>query len=315
MFSFVWNFIESRPKRLSRFFVLSLIILGSAAFSLPRLHEGWFVYSLVAYPILTFGMLELIRVLLRFLPTIRQNSLVLVKEKAERHQLDRWWSRPRRREHLLLCLTVASVLAGISLVFNANPAWSRYTDAIGVFYIGFLAGEIAYLLLLVPGGIFQLKNYQLQLNPILPAETINLQILAESSILLALAIGISLLALNLVVAMASYLFRHLLIGIIFVSALSWIAIIGLSVYPHFILFGLVQRAKRKTLTSLEAQIIEQYGDPLDGDKTRTSLEPTLKLYTQVLESKSFPVSSSALASIVTTMLLNLLPVLIGFFVK
>ena len=210
---------------------------------------------------------------------------------------------------------MASVLAGISLVFNANPAWSRYTDAIGVFYIGFLAGEIAYLLLLVPGGIFQLKNYQLQLNPILPAETINLQILAESSILLALAIGISLLALNLVVAMASYLFRHLLIGIIFVSALSWIAIIGLSVYPHFILFGLVQRAKRKTLTSLEAQIIEQYGDPLDGDKTRTSLEPTLKLYTQVLESKSFPVSSSALASIVTTMLLNLLPVLIGFFVK
>jgi hypothetical protein len=225
-----------------------------------------------------------------------------------------WWKTLNHREHLLWCFAVALFLASISLFFNANPSWSRYTDAIGIFYIGFFAGEISYLLLLVPSGILQLKKYQLRFNPIFPAQTVNLQILAESSFVLALGIGVSILALNFVVLMASYLFPHLLFGIIFVSGLSWIAIISLSVYPHLILFGLVQQEKRKTLELLEAQITEQYGNIVEKKET-TSIEQIMKLHTQVLESKSFPISNSALFGIVTTMFLNLLPVIMGFFIK
>ena len=315
MYSIVWKIIESKSNRLSRFLVLLLLILGSVFFSIPRLGEGWFIYSLVAYPILTLGLLELIKRLLRFLPKIRKTSLALVKDKNELQELDNWWKTLNQREHYLWCFAVALFLAIISLVFNANPSWSRYTDAIGIFYIGFIAGEIVYLLLLIPSGIFQLNKYQLRFNPIFPAQTVNLQILAESSLVLALGIGMSLLALNFVVAMASYLFPHLLFGIIFVSVLSWIAIIGLSVYPHLIIFGLVQQEKRKTLELLEAKILEQYGDIVEKKEVTSSLEQIMKLHTQVLESKSFPISNSAVLSIITTMLLNALPIIIGNFIK
>jgi hypothetical protein len=315
MYSIVWKFIESKSNRISRFMALLLVTFGSVFFSIPRLYEGWFIYSLVAYPILTLGFLELIKRLLRFLPRIRENSLALVKNKEEQKKLDDWWNTINQRKQLFWCVAVALFWAGISLVFNANPSWSRYTDAIGIFYIGFIAGEIAYLLLLVPSGIFQLKKYQLRFNPILPAQTINLQILAESSLVLALGIGISLLALNFVVAMASYLFHHLLFGIIFVSVLSWIAIISLSIYPQFILFGLVQQEKRKILEFLEARISEQYNDLVRKKEAASSIEQTVKLQIQVLESKSFPVSNSAIFSIITTMFLNALPVIMGFFIK
>ncbi len=314
MYSIVWQFIETKPNRTTRFLALLLLTLGSVLFEIPRLREGWFIYSLVAYPILTLGLLELIRRLLRVLPKIRENSLALVKGKNEQQELDNWWKTLSRREHLLWCFAVALFLGSISLVFNANPLWSRYTDAIGIFYIGFFAGEISYLLLLVPSGILQLKKYQLRFNPIFPAQTVNLQILAESCFVLALSIGISILALNSVVLMASYLFPHLLFGIIIVSGLSWVAIIGLSVYPHLILFDLVQQEKRKTLELLEAQIIEQYGNIVEK-REATPIEQIMKLHTQVLEGKSFPISNSALFSIVTTMILNLLPLIMGFFVK
>lgn len=314
MYSIVWQFIETKSNRATRFLALLLLIFGSVLFEIPRLHEGWFIYSLVAYPILTLGLLELTRRLLRFLPKIRENSLALVKGKNEQQELDNWWKTLSHREHLLWCFAVALFLGSISLVFNANPLWSRYTDAIEIFYIGFFAGEISYLLLLVPSGILQLKKYQLRFNPIFPAQTVNIQILAESSFVLALGTGISILALNFVVLLASYLFPHLLFGIVVVSGLSWVAIIGLSVYPHLILFGLVQQEKRKTLELLEAQIIEQYGNIVEK-KEATSIEQVMKLHTQVLESKSFPISNSALFSIVTAMFLNLLPVIVGFFIK
>ncbi len=314
MYSIVWQFIETKSNRTTRFLALLLLIFGSVLFEIPRLREGWFIYSLVAYPILTLGLLELTKRLLRFLPKIQENSLALVKGKNEQQELDNWWKTLSQREHLLWCFAVALFLGSISLVFNANPSWSRYTDSIGIFYIGFFAGEISYLLLLVPSGILQLKKYQLRFNPIFPAQTVNLQTLAESSFVLALGIGISILALNFVVLMASYLFPHLLFGIIFVSGLSWIAIIGLSVYPQLILYGLVQQEKRKTLELLEAQITEQYGNIVEK-KEATSIEQIIKLHMQVLESKSFPISNSALFSIVTTLFLNLLPVIMGFFIK
>lgn len=315
MHSIVWKFIESQSNRFSRFLVFLLLVLGSVLFSLPRLHEGWFVYTLIVYPILTLALLELTKRLLGFLPNIRENSLALVKNKDDQQELDTWWKTLNQREHLLWCFAIGLFLASLSLVFNANPSWSRYTDAVGIFYIGFIAGEIAYLLLLVPSGISQLKKYKIRFNPILPARTVNLHILAESSFVLALGIGISLLALNIVVATASYFFPHLLIGIIFISALSWIAIIGLSVYPHLTLFGLVQQEKRKTLELLENKISEQYDCIIGNKKTASSIDEIMKLHGQVLESKSFPVSNSAIFSLVTTMFLNVVPVIVGFFIK
>jgi hypothetical protein len=315
MYSIVWQSVESRTNRISRFLVLLVLILGGVFFSLPRFNEGWFVYSLVAYPILTVGLLALIKRLLNFLPKIRENCLALVKDKDDQRELDDWWNTLNQREHLFWCFAVALFFACASLVFNANPAWSRYTDAMGIFYIGFVAGEIAYLLLLVPSGILQLKKYQIQLNPVVPAQTVSLQILAESCFVLALSIGFSLFALNFVVVLASYLFPHLLFGIILVSGLSWVAIIGLSIYPHLILFNLVQQGKRKTLELLEARISEQYTAILEKNEAASSIEQLMKLHTQVVESKSFPISNSALFSIITTMILNVLPIVIGNFIK
>jgi hypothetical protein len=315
MHSILWNFIESRSNRFLRLFVWLLLILGGVLFSLPRLGEAWFVYALIAYPILTFGLLGLTKSLLRFLPKIRENTLAIVQDESDQQELYAWWESLGKKQHVLLSLLVAILLAGLSLVFNANPAWSRYTDALGISYIGFIAGEIVYLLLLVPSGIFQLKKYELRLNPVLPGQTVDLRILAESCFALAVGIGFSLLALNVVVAMASYLFHHLLFGIILISVLSWMAIIGLSVYPHLILFDLVQQEKRKTLEFLESQISEQYERLVNAKKMSSSLDELLKVHTQVLESKSFPISNSALFSIITTLVLNLLPVILGIFMK
>lgn len=314
MYSIFWGLIDSTSNRFSRILVFLMLVMGGVIFSLPRLN-AWFVYSLIVYPILTLALLAVIKRLLAFLPTIKESCIALVKDRIGRQKLDAWWMTLSHRKHWSLCLAIAVFLAGLSLLFNRNQAWTRYLEALGFLYIGFIVGEIVYLLLLVPDGISQLKNFQLVLNPILPVNTVNLQRLAKSTFNLALSLGVSLLALNLVVATASLIFPHLLLGIILISVISWISMIGLSVYPHLILHGIVQEQNQKILLFLEDKVQEQYEDFKGKSKVASVLNEIIKMQEQVLGSRTFPISNNSIYGMGATMVFNVLPVIIGIIIK
>lgn len=312
MYSIVWNFIDNNPFRLPKIFTYILLILGSVVFSLPRHKEVWFLYVLIVFPVIVIALLELMRRILPFLLRIKQNSQNLLEKQEDKNSLGAWWEDLNKREHLIWCIAIALFLASLSLAFNANNQWSRYTDAMGVFYVGFMVGEVGYLLLLVPTGISQLNRYPLKLNPVNPASTVYLQILAETTFSLAVGFGLSLLALNVIVGTASYLFPHLFFGVLLISLLAWGSVLSIAIYPHFILWGLSQKTKRKTLQMLEEKIFEQFEYIINDNKTTSSIEDSINLYNQIQSSNSFPISNSGLFGIATTLFLNILPVLIGY---
>jgi len=313
MYSSFWNLINSKTLASSPRISDVLVVLLSIVFSLPRYEETWFFYAALAYPLLVIGILGLTK---RFLPLVMrvQNiSLALVEKKTDQEQLNRWWNSIDQREHFLWSLVIALSLGGLSLAFNANPNWSRYTDALGIFYIGFMVGDVFYLLLLVQSGIHQLKELPLKLNPLDPANTVDLRKLAETTFSITISIGFSLLILNAVIAIASYLFRHLLPGVIVVSVLAWTTIIVLSIYPHLIFWQIVQAKKHETLRMLEEKIFNLYIEVKEKSVVSPNIEDILKLQDQIIKNKSFPISNSELFSILSTLFLNSVPLLLSYF--
>ena len=313
MDSFLLRFINLGSDRLVRSSTFMLLVMGSVVFSLPRIREAWFLYVVIVYPVLMIAALELTKRVLLFLDRIRDQSQNLLMNPEDKQAINHWWEAISEREHFIWSFAVALILASISLIFNQNTSWSRYTDAMGILYVGFPIGELAHFLILIPAGISQLKKYQPKLNPINPANTVDLQILAETTFSMALLVGISLLILNVLVATVSYLFPHLTLGVLFVSLLAWSSIICIAVYPHFILWGLAQQTKRKTLQELEKRILDQYGNFSDKRENFEALEETIKLYEQVQANKSFPISNTGIFSIAVTLFLNILPVIQRYF--
>lgn len=314
--SFVWRFIVSKPSGLPRCIVYWLLVLGSGIFSLPRIREGWFLWAVFALPLSMCSMLQLIKYVQRFLNRIHALGLDLLESTDDRRQLDGWWNNLDERTHLLWNIFFALVLAGVSLVFNVNPHWSRYTDALGFFYQGFVAGEVLYLLLLLPLWMYRLKGFPLRLNPFDPANTVGLSALAETSFGIAMVTGLSLLVINVALVVASYLFRHLIFGVAFVSISAWIAVIVLAGYPHLVLVRVVQETRQATLRTLEDKLIQQYRDIAEGrTPSSPSIENTLSLYQHLLESKTLPISNSVLFGVISTLLFNTVPVIVRHFVR
>ena len=313
MYSYFWNFINARKQGVNRGIAYGFLVVLSLVFSIPRYKEGWFYYAALAYPLLVVSILELTKRLLPMVAQVQVKSLALVGSKTDRERLNHWWNNLDKRSRFILCITVALVLALLSLAFNANPTWSRYSDALGIFYIGFMVGDILYLLLGVQAGIYQLKEFPLKLNPLDPANTVDLRKLAETTFAIAISIGFSLLILNSIIAMASYLFRHLLSGVIVVSVLAWVTIIILSIYPHLIFWQIVQSKKQETLRMLEDKLVNLYLDVKKKGVVSPNIEEMLKLQTQVMKNKSFPISGSELFSIMSTLFLNLLPLILRYF--
>lgn len=314
--SFVWRFIASRPLGLPSRIVYWLLVLGSGIFSLPRVREAWFLWAVFALPLSMFSMLQLTKFVQRFLNRAHTLGLALLESADDRMQLDGWWNGLDERTHLLWNVFFALVLAGVSLVFNANPRWTRYTDALGFFYQGFVAGEVLYLLLLLPLWMYRLRGFPLRLNPFDPANTVGLSALAETSFGIALITGLSLLVINVVIVAASYLFRHLIFGAALVSISAWIAVIVLAGYPHLVLVRVVQETKEETLRTLEDKLIQQYRDIAEGRMPSSpSIEDTLSLYRHLVESKTLPISNSVLFGIISTLLFNTVPIIVRHFVR
>lgn len=314
--SLLWRLIRSRPLGLGPQVVHWALVLGGAIFAIPRWREGWFLWAAPALPLSMFCMLQLIKHVQNLLNRIEGLGLDLVESGEDRKQLESWWKQLDQRVHVLWCLFFALVLAGVSLVFNANPRWTRYTDALGFLYQGFVAGEVLYLLLLLPLWMYQLHRFPLRLNPFDPANTVGLCALAETAFGVALATGLSLLAVNLVILAASYLFRHLLFGVVFVSASAWVAVIILAGYPHLVLWRIVHETRQATLQALEGQFIRRYREILDGRSPGPlAASDTLELYRHLLSSKTFPISNSTLLGILSTLLVNAVPLIVRHLIK
>lgn len=311
MYSHFWNFINSNSSKWGRRFLYFSCVFTSILFSTPRYWEGWFYYVLLAYPLIVVGILELTKILLPQVESVRTLSLELVENKLENKRLFNWWNNLDKKEHFLWCFLVAIILAFVSLWYNANPSWSRYTDALGIFYIGFMVGDVFYLLLLVQSGIYQIKPMSLKLSPLDPANTIALRKLAETVFSIAVSIGMSLLVLNIVVATASYIFPHLIAGVLIISVMAWLTIILLSIYPHLVFWQIVQVKKQETLQTLEDKIFALYADVKKKGEVSPKIDDMLKLQGQVLKTRSFPISNSEFFGIVSTLLLNFIPLLLG----
>ena len=311
MYSHFWNFINSNSSKWGRRVLYLLCVFTSVLFSTPRYWEGWFYYVLLAYPLIVVGILELTKILLPQVESVRTLSLELVENKLENKRLFSWWNNLDKKEHFLWCFLVAIILAFVSLWYNANPSWSRYTDALGIFYIGFMVGDVFYLLLLMQSGIYQIKPMSLKLSPLDPANTIALRKLAETVFSIAVSIGVSLLVLNIVVATASYIFPHLIAGVLIISVMAWVTIILLSIYPHLVFWQIVQAKKQETLQTLEDKIFALYADVKKKGEVSPKIDDMLKLQSQVLKTRSFPISNSEFFGIVSTLLLNFIPLLLG----
>ena len=315
MKSIFWGLIESKPTKLSRSTLYILLVLSIVIFSLPRINEAWGAYGAIFYPAMMVIMLELIKRILQLLSNIRSFGTNLVEEEEFKNELDRWWNNLSKRNHYLLSISVASFLSIVSLVFNANLSWTRYTDALGIFYLGLTVGETTSLLFLVPLSVSQLKRYKLRLNPIDPSNTTNLRSLADNIFTLALLVGLALLFLNLFGAFVAFVFPHLTFGVYFITAIAWISFIGLVAYPHLALREISEEQRASTLLELENELIDLYRDTIKGNKERPSLDIMLNLYNTVLNSKAFPTSNSALFGVIATLVLNSIPVIIELFIR
>lgn len=315
MKSIFWSFIESKPARIPKGIIYALLVLGITVFSLPRVDQAWGFYGVIFFPAIMIVMLELIRRVLQFLSSIRKVGTDLIENQEFQNDFDHWWNNISKRKHYLLSFSVALFLSIVSLVFNANLSWFRYTDALGIFYLGLTVGETVSLLLLVPLSVSQLKKYTLRLNPIDPSNTINFRSLADTVFSLALLIGLALLFLNLIGAIVAFVFPHLRFGVYFITAIAWISFIGLAAYPHLTLREISESKKSFTLQALENKLIDLYKDVIKGDKEHSSLDVTLNLYNSVLNSKAFPTSNSALFGVIVTLLLNSIPVIIEVFIR
>lgn len=312
MYSFSWQFIESNRLGIPKHISYLILVISSIIFAFPRFFEGWFFYAAVAYPISMIVMLQLIKQIHRLI--MQMLSYKLLEEKKGNEKLNKWWeNNTLNKIHFLSCFLGATFLAIASLFFNANPNWTRYTDAIAIFYLGFVASEIAYLLTLIPFWLSELKRFQLRLNPIDPANTANLRALAQTVFNVALATGVSLFLLNIVIAVSSYLFPHLRSGVIFISVVAWISVIILAGFPHLTFAQIVEARKQATLKSLEKKLIEKYNDIVDtNEASSSSIEEIMKIHKLVLGSNSYPISGSSYIGVTVTLFLNSLPIIIEF---
>jgi len=241
-------------------------------------------------------------------------GLDLIENDQEKDAYKDWWGNLSKRRHLLFSLSVSMAFTLFSLLYNANSAWSRYTDALGIFYMGFFVGEATYLIALSPLANTLLKNYRLKLTPLDPARTVNLRNLAEITFNIALITGVSLLVMNMIIALASFIFRHLIAGVVLLSVIAWIIIIILAIYPHVIFWQIVRNKKEETLRALEKRITEQYTQIVMRGKQSQSMENLLKMHELVLTSKAFPISNTEFFGLLTALLLNVIPAILRYLV-
>lgn len=308
--SFVQRLVEARPLSISPRFMRWLLSLGSIIFLIPRGFSGWFfVWAALVFALPMAAMLKLLKHVQTVLQRIHQHGHDLLESEEQRSQLDNWWSKLDGRAHFMMALLIGIALGAFSLIFNGNPGPSRYIEALGIAYLGFVIGEIAYLLALVPVWISQLSQLPLRLNPIDPASTTNLRTLAETVFGLALSAGAFLLLANALIVSAGVFFAHLAPAVIIVSVTAWIAIILLAGYPQLHFYRLVQSARRDTLHELEKQMARHYKAVLDGHSPQSpTIDDTLQLYNVVRESGSLPISGGAVVGVVVTLLLNVVPI-------
>lgn len=307
MYSYTWRFINSfrgdRPKRAA---YLGLIT-GSTIFSFPRFQEGWFYFSIVAYPLSLVVAIEAIRYISPQITRIQLLGNRLLLKEADKRLLRRWWkSNTLNKRHLMLSLLGATLLAFSSLYFNANPRWSKYTDAVAVFYLGFIVSEIVYLLTLIPSWLWKLSRHRLRLNPIDPANTGLLRSLSQAVFCLAINSGAALLVFNLVIAVSSFLFPHLRSGIIIVSIAAWISVILSAGLPHLMFAQIVEEGKQETLNSLQEMLMLRYDRFLSSSDavSYSAIEEIMKTHKSVLESNSFPISGTSYIGIGLTLVFN-----------
>ena len=317
MYSFSWQFIESNRFGIPKHISYLILVIGSIIFAFSRFPEAWFFFAIVAYPVLMIVILDALRQIHPLIIRIQMLSHGLLEVATDQGLSNQWWeSNTRHRIHLLSCILGAAFFALVSLYFNVNPNWTRYTDAIAIFYLGFVASEIVFMLTLIPSWLWELKKSRLRLNPIDPANTANLRSLAQTVFNVALIAGVSLLLLNLIVALSSYLFPHLRPGVFFISIVAWISVIVLAGFPHLIFAQMVEARKQATLNSLDKKLIGSYDELVaTGDTNEvssSSIEEIMKIHKLVLGSNSYPISGRSYIGVALTLFLNSLPIIIEF---
>jgi hypothetical protein len=307
-----WGFVTSIVSPALRAFAYVVLVALGVALTLPRIHDPWFRYSILAYPTVSIVVLELLRRTGAWLSEIRVVAHRLLGDSELTTSVE---APPdvARIARTVCVLGVGTILAALSLLLNKNLRWSRFTDALAVLYVGSMAGELAYHMLLIPWTFARLRRHKLRLNPLDPANTVAMRGLAEISLIAGLTAAVGLFIVNGTLALAAYYYRHLLPGVLALSAAAWATTIALTVYPHVVLFGLVQRAKAATLLALEQRLLALSDSILYANGDAGAAEPLLKLQEHVLGTKAFPVSNTAIYAATSTLILNSIPAVIGWF--
>lgn len=313
MRSLIWDFIRSKPFDVPRPVIITIMMLGSVLFSLPRVGEGWFVLTLITYPFLILILIVFNEQLFSNINQLRGIGASLIKSKKDKQIFEAWWQGLSKKLQIGLMAAVGLFLGLFSLAFNQNPFWSRYLDALGIFYIGFLGGKLVYFITLIPQLVEKLKDFELDLNSLDPANTKNLALLVKKTIRLAILAAVTLLFLNVLITLASRFFSHLRPGVVLVSLIAWIAVGILTIYPHFIFWEIISKKKRDTFDQIDQKINQQYDLIINNKKGDIQLKELFALKQHIMESKSSPITGSGLIGVTAALLLNLLPTLIEIF--
>jgi hypothetical protein len=288
----------------------AILVLAGVVLTLPRIQDKWFMYSLFAYPMFSIIMLELLRRMTAWLARIQEFGERLgIGDCAKATVVSAEESRVRR---WICALVIGMLLAGASLAINRNPHWSRYSEALAVFYVGSMAGELAYQLLLVPQLFSRLKRRSLRLNPFDPANTVAMRGLAEVTLVTGVATACGLFVINVTLALAGYYYHHLLVGVIVISVIAWTTTASVMVYPHVALSEIVQRAKASTLAEIEEQLIRFDYSILKNSRGLEDAKRLLDLQAHLLGTSNYPFRNTATFGMVSAVLLNSVPAIIGW---
>lgn len=310
MHSFVWRFINQNPFGLSREAAYFVLVFFSILLPLPRFPEIWFIYTVVAYPATVMGVLQFTKSMEPSLARLQSLAYRLLKNEEDYEQFDISNIKNLNILHWLSCLTFAIFLAAVNLSFNLNPEWSRFTDAAALFYLGFLVGEVPYLLAFVALSLSKLSEPPLKLNPIDPANTADLRAMSETTFSIFLKTGFLLAFLNMTIGVAGYLYPHLNTPVLIISIVFWLTAILLAVYPQFIFWGIVEEEKQATMRTLEDIVAKRYDEVLQGDESSlSSIEEIIKLHDHIAGSSHTPLLNNAVFSVITVSVLNLIPII------
>lgn len=314
MVSMAYRWLDTSVPLWYRPFVSGIVIGLSSVFALPRIDEPWFLYAVIAFPAAMAAMIWLVHYLSNAHKALRVLSSEICSATDQVARQPQVALEPRPREHVLVCLMVASGLALMSLIITGNTSWTRYVDAAGVFYLGLVAGDIVYLLVGIPRFLAHMVTLPVVLNPLDPANTAELRALIGRLLSVLLVVSGICLSINAIVALASLLFPHLRWGVFALSFAAWGVILVIGVRPHLLLWQLIQQAKNDTLDQLESLLKNHYQQLLEGTlESSTTLDTVLKLHEHMTRTANYPLAQNTFVSILTTSIVNGIPIAVSFF--